>query len=87
MGYSRELKGVPVRSLKVRLHALAAERPIAERRVLALFFGCRRRTVWTVHGSLLMKMGWVTLSLPQNGFPLWILFSVLTLPVWVQRKP
>ena len=33
-----------------------------------------------VHDSLLLKMGSMTVSIPQDGSPLWVLFSVLTLP-------
>jgi hypothetical protein len=34
-----------------------------------------------VHGFLLMKMGSMTLSRPEEGSLYWTLFSVLTLPV------
>ena len=45
MGYSRELNGVPVRSLKVRYTALAAECPIAKPGFLGPFFGAVMHSV------------------------------------------
>jgi uncharacterized protein YgbK (DUF1537 family) len=50
--------------LRTAVASRAAERPIAKRGFLALFFGCGGCTVRAVHGSLLRKMVWMTISIP-----------------------